>query len=129
MIRDRAENKRADEKAGKKSCYETRKAFDSKESLRSRCENAAAVKCRSNVSGKKEVVEFKARTQRQQDDQFADIARFRQAVQTGCDGDACACGSGRRFLLQTESPGSMGTHDTYEDARLGRWQGPSVAAS
>src|SRR5260370_902528 len=98
-VRDRTENKRPHEESRKKSGYKTREAIDSQETSGRRCENAAAVEGRSDIGGEKQIVELETRAQRQQDNQFADIAELRQSVQTRRHIDPSPCRSQRAALL------------------------------
>src|SRR5579864_5902648 len=111
---------RAFEKARKESGHKTREAFESEKTFGSRREYPAAVKGRSDVSGEKEVVEFERCAQRKGDDQFADVTRFRQPIQTRRDADASACAFESRSLLHAKWLSSMGAHEAGEKTTLGR---------
>ena len=54
---------------------------DAEEALGGRREDAALVQSRSDVGGEEEIVKLETSAERQQDDQMADVARVRQAIQ------------------------------------------------
>src|SRR5438132_1139778 len=121
---NRAEDKGAHVKSSKESAHKAGEPFESQETFGGRREYPAAVKGRSDVSGEKQVVEFKTRAQGKQDDQLADVTRFRQPVQPGCYGDASACSFQSRSRSHAKRFSSMGAHRSSENVVPGRLGSP-----